>query len=134
MASRRAAEFYKTENRLATEHALLDDNGDGLGTPADWFRGLRAIKKPKENTVVDGLLAQQFHLVPNQSEINLTPEQRARRDALERAVLLHREKKKQMPEDAYYRELEKLLLDLARFYRENPPGTNQPPVPSRSWP
>ena len=33
MASRRVAEFYNTEGRLATEHALLDDNGDGLGTP-----------------------------------------------------------------------------------------------------
>jgi hypothetical protein len=46
---------------------------------------------------------------------------------LERAVLLHREKKGKMPEDAYYRELEKLLLELARFYKENSPGTNQAP-------
>ena len=28
-ASHRTNEFYKTENRLATEHALIDDNGDG---------------------------------------------------------------------------------------------------------
>src|SRR6185436_19095304 len=101
-ASRRTAEFYRVEGRLATEHALLDDNGDGFGTPAEWFRGLRAIKKPKENAVVDGLLAQQFHLVRNQTETKFTPEQRARRDALERAVLLHREKKAKMPEEAYY--------------------------------
>src|SRR5207237_78587 len=97
MASRKTAEFYKTENRLATEHALLDDNGDGLGTPADWFAGLRAVKKAKESKLVDGLLAQQFHLVRNQSESDLSSEQRAQRDALERAVLLHREKKNQMP-------------------------------------
>ena len=32
-AARQTAEFYKTEGRIATEHALLDDNGDGLGTP-----------------------------------------------------------------------------------------------------
>jgi len=115
-----------------TEHALLDDNGDGLGTPADWFRGLRAVKKPKENAVVDGLLAQQFHLVPNQTELVFTPEQRARRDALERAVLLHREKKGKMSEDAYYRELEKLLLELARFYQQNAPGTNKTPSDVRS--
>ena len=31
--------FYQTAGRLATEHALLDDSRDGLGTPADWFRG-----------------------------------------------------------------------------------------------
>jgi hypothetical protein len=50
MASRRTSEFYKTEGRIITEHALLDDSGDGLGTPADWFRGLRAVKRPKENS------------------------------------------------------------------------------------
>ena len=102
-----------------TEHALLDDNGDGLGTPADWFRGLRAIKKPKDNAGLDGLLAQQFRLVPSQSERKLTPEQRSRRDTLERAVLLYREKKGQMSEEDYYRQLEHLLLPLARFYEEN---------------
>jgi hypothetical protein len=123
-ASRQVAEFYKMESRLATEHALLDDNGDGLGTPAEWFRGLRATKKPKENTSVDGLLAQQFHLIRAKAETNLPAEQRARRDALERAVFLHREKKAQLPEDEYYRELEKLLLDLARSYEPNPAQTN----------
>ena len=127
MASRKATEFYKVEGRLATEHALLDDNGDGLGTPADWFRGLRAVKKPKEGAPVDGLLAQQFVLVRNNVEGQFTLDQRARRDALERAVFLHRERKSQMPQDEYYRELEKLLLDLARFYDEA--GTNQPTLP-----
>jgi hypothetical protein len=125
-ASRKTAEFYKVENRLATEHALLDDNGDGMGTPADWFRGLRAIKKAKENAAVDGLLAQQFHLKPAQGEQILSAEDQARRDALERAVLLFREKKGQMPEEAYYAELEKLLLPLARFYQSQ---TNIPSTP-----
>ena len=30
MASRHTTEFYKIEGRLVTEHALIDDNGDGL--------------------------------------------------------------------------------------------------------
>jgi hypothetical protein len=114
-ASRQVAEFYKLEGRIATEHALLDDNGDGQGTPADWFRGLRAIKKPKDKTTVDGLLARQFRLTPSDADRALTPEQRARRNALEQAVLVHREKKGQMPEEEYYAQLEKLLLELARF-------------------
>ena len=113
-AARRVGEFYQTAGRLATEHALLDDNGDGLGTPADWFRGVRAVKKAKGSAAVDGLLAQQFDLVPSEAERRLTPEQRARRDALERAVLALREKKTQMAEDDYYRRLEALLLELAR--------------------
>jgi hypothetical protein len=121
MASRAAQEFYKLEGRLATEHALLDDNGDGLGTPADWFRGLRALKKPKESTSLDGLLARQWHLVSSDSEAALTADQRARRDALERAILVHREKKGQLPEDEYYRELEKRLLELAHFYESDLP-------------
>ena len=33
MASGRVAEFYRTRIELATEHALIDDNGDRLGTP-----------------------------------------------------------------------------------------------------
>jgi len=119
MASRQAGEFYKVEGRLATEHALLDDSGDGLGTPADWFRGLRAIKRPKDNSAVDGLLAQQFHLLSSPTEQRLSQDQRVRRDALERSIILHREKKQQLPEDQYYRELERLLLDLGRFYESN---------------
>lgn len=115
-ASRQTGEFYKVQGRLITEHALLDDNGDGLGTPADWFRGLRATKRPKDNSAVDGLLARQFTLIPSEAERNLTAAQRTRRDALERAVFEHREKKDRIVEDEYYRQLEKLLLDLARFY------------------
>jgi hypothetical protein len=116
-AARQVSEFYKTAGRLATEHALLDDNGDGLGTPADWFRGVRAIKKPGNNAQVDGLRAHQCHLAPGQAERELAPEQRARRDALEGAVVRHREKKGQLAEDEYYAELEKLLLELARCYQ-----------------
>jgi predicted alpha-1,6-mannanase (GH76 family) len=85
-----------------------------LGTPADWFVGLRAVKKPKEQAGVDGLLSQQFHLLQSELEQKLTAEERAKRDALERTVLQFREKKSQMPEEEYYRQLEKLLLELAR--------------------
>jgi hypothetical protein len=120
IASRKAAEFYKLEGRLVTEHALIDDNGDGLGTPADWFRGLRAVKKPQGKTAVDGLLAQQICIVPSRQEASLSSEQRAKRDALEREILLFREKKTSMPENDYYRQLEKLLLDYARFYESLP--------------
>jgi hypothetical protein len=126
MASRQAAEFYKLEGRLATEHALLDDNGDGLGTPAEWFQGLRAIKRPKENAPLDGFLAQQFLLIPGDAERKLSPEQRAQRDALERSVFLLREKKAQLAEDDYYRQLEKLLLELARFYSSGPGAAATP--------
>jgi hypothetical protein len=128
-ASRQTAEFYKMDGRIVTEHALLDDNGDGLGTPADWFQGLRAVKKPQSTAAVDGLLARQITLVPSQEERNLTSEQRAYRDDLERAVFLLRDKKSKLPEDAYYRDLEKLLLRLANFYNSTSgTGTLSQPV------
>ena len=47
-ASSRVDEYYRTHSQLATEHALLDDNGDRLGTPANWFRGVRATKRAKD--------------------------------------------------------------------------------------
>jgi len=114
-ASARVAEFYKTEGRLATEHALIDDNGDGLGTPADWFRGVRAVKKAQPGAALDGTRAHQIHLVLSPEEEALPPEVRARRDALELEVFRLRDAKAAHPADEYYRELERLLLTLARL-------------------
>jgi hypothetical protein len=124
IASRRTIEFYKVEGRIATEHALIDDNGDGLGTQADWFRGLRAVKAPKEKAAVDGTLAQQFHVLRSNAENRLTEEQRKKRDDIEHAVFRHREKKGEVPDDQYYRDLEKMLLELARLYETNSASAN----------
>ena len=115
-ASHRTSEFYKTEGRLATEHALLDDNGDGLGTPADWFRGVMATKRARDGAPLDGLRAHQFHLVRSQAEQQLAPEVRAQRDKLELRIAGMREKKETMNEEKYFQELEKLLLELAKLY------------------
>jgi hypothetical protein len=114
--SHRTMEFYQTEGRLATEHALIDDNGDGLGTPADWFKGVRAVKRAKEGAPVDGARAQQYHLVRSAAEQHLAPEVRAKRDALELEVARLRDAKAKLPEDAYFRDLEKLLLQIAALY------------------
>ena len=116
IASKQAVEFYKNEGRLATEHALLDDNGDGYGTPADWFRGVRAQKKPAQGNSVDGLRAHQMHLVRSEQEQNLTPEARAKRDELERSMLRLRDEKSQLGEEEYYARLETLLLDIVKIY------------------
>ena len=115
-ASARVKEFYKTEGRLATEHALIDDNGDGLGTPAEWFRGTRATKKAKDGAELDGTRARNLPLVRSDAEEKLTSEQRARRDELELAVQALRETKSKASEADYYRDLERLMLELARVY------------------
>lgn len=114
-AATRTAESYKAEGRLATEHPLIDDNADTLGTPADWFRGTRATKKPQGGAAPDGLKAHQFALIPGTDSARLTPEQRARRDELEAEILRLRESRPEPPDDAYYAKLESLLLEIARL-------------------
>ena len=118
--ARETADWYKGEGRLATEHALLDDNADGLGTQADWFRGVRAVKKPDKGSSVDGVRAHQFHLVRNDAEKRLPAEVRTRRDELELAIARLREAKPGMKEEEYYRQLEPLLVDMARLYESAP--------------
>ena len=117
-AGRRTAEFYKTEGRIATEHSLLDDNGDGLGTPPEWYDGLRLIKKPKDGHAPDGLRARQLALVPSAAERGISPELRAQRDALEAELAKLREAKATMVEKEYFAQLEALLLRIARLYRD----------------
>ena len=121
VASRRTSEFYREEARLATEHALLDDNGDALGTPADWFRGVRAIRRAAEDAERDGVRAHQFHLVRSPREQLLTPEQRTRRDALEAELESLREQKSGMDEAAYYGALEPIAVELAQLYEATDP-------------
>lgn len=122
----RVAEFYQGEGRLASEHALLDDNGDGLGTPPDWFRGVRATKRARDGAALDGLRAHQFHLVRSPAEQQLSPAQRARRDTLELAIARLRDQKATLAEDDYYRQLEGILRELARLYESPPPAPSQP--------
>jgi hypothetical protein len=114
--ARKTAEFYKTEQRLATEHALLDDNGDGMGTPAEWFRGVRATKQAKDGASLDGTRAHQLHLVRSVGELGLSAEARTRRDKIEVEIASLRLRKARLTEDQYYQELERLLLSLAGIY------------------
>jgi hypothetical protein len=118
-ATQQTAEFYKSEGRLATEHSLLDDNGDGKGTPADWYNGLRVVKKATGG-IPDGLRAGQIHLVPSAAERELPRALRAERDTLELDLAQLRESKAALPEDEYFQKLETLLLRLAKLYEGAP--------------
>jgi hypothetical protein len=115
-ASHRVEEFYRQEGRLATEHALLDDNGDGLGIPASWFAGIRATKAARDGAALDGLRAHQWHLLRTAAEQAMSAELRARRDALEQRIEALRASKSSMSEAEYYAQLEAILIELARLY------------------
>ncbi|HWB08442.1 MAG TPA: hypothetical protein VG826_04430 [Pirellulales bacterium] len=122
LAAGRVKEFYDSDARLATEHALVDDNGDRLGTPADWFQGVRATKSAQDGASLDGLRASQFQLVTGSVTQRLTLEARQRRDELEAAVARLRQQKGSLPADDYYAQLEPLLVQTARLYDEVPPS------------
>jgi hypothetical protein len=96
--------FYEQKGRLVTEHALLDDNGDGVGH-----------QKAEEG---DGALAKTTYF-------DSLPQQRAGGDAelaklfaerlrLEGEIEQLKARKAQMKEDDYEAALEKLLVELAK--------------------
>ncbi len=119
VASNRVAEFYRTRSRLSTEHPLLDDNGDRLGTPPDWFHGIHATKRAKDGVELDGVRAHQLHLILSDREQRMSPEQRQHRDRLERSAAELLSKKAHISEDEYYAQLESIMIELARLYHES---------------
>ncbi|WP_202617306.1 hypothetical protein [Roseimaritima sediminicola] len=109
--------FYRAEGRLATEHALLDDNGDGVGTPPEFFSGTRVIKRPQSDQAVDGGRARYRALVAR-DQPPLSRQARTRRDALEGQLETLRMRKTELSEDAYYEALETIAIELAKLYEE----------------
>lgn len=120
-ASHRTDEFYLAAGRLVTERALLDDNGDGLGTRADWFRGIRPVETAEDGAALDGYRAHQFHLVHSEAENKMPPQLRAKRDRLELDVVKLRDSKEKFTEEEYFSRLESMLYDIAQIYEQ----TNQ---------
>jgi len=111
-ASKKTAEFYEKEERLATEHALLEDNGDGFGTRSEIFEGVKA-----KESKADGARAAQISLVLSDEEMKLSDEQRQKRDALERELEVLKTQRSALGEERYYAVLEKLMRALAEVYR-----------------
>lgn len=109
--------YYDENGRLSTEHALIDDNGDGRGTPFDWFNGTRLVKRAKQPThSPDGKRAKLISLIPSLAEQNLTDEQRTIRDELEKEIEQLRLQKEAMAVDDYYTRLELLFRQLSQIY------------------
>ncbi len=115
-ASKQTAEFYQADARLATEHALLDDNGDRKGTAADWFTGIRVVGRARDGSVPDGPRANQIFFLPGPQEAEWSAEARARRDELELKVEELIRQKPDLNEADYYKQLENLMVELARIY------------------
>ena len=107
-ASKATTTFYENDERLATEHAMLEDNGDGIGTRSEVFGS--------DAPVPDGARAAQMVLVLSAEEQQLTDAQRSTRDALERELKTLKEQRAKLKEDDYYSKLESLLRKLGEVY------------------
>jgi hypothetical protein len=126
-ASSETGDFYTSEGRIRTEHAIVDDNGDKLGTPAEMLgsvlRGtpLSAAASPKNTAPppqLDGEIASKTILIPSQNAPQWLPAEIKERNRIENELSDLRRKKPTMGEDAYYAELEKWMLELAEIYRQ----------------
>jgi len=106
-ARREVERFYQSANRLQTEHALLDDDGDGQGTRDPEAGGKDGATARR--LVFGGSAGQRAEAVGNPV---LTPLYAARK-TLEDSVAALRVKKPAMDSTAYQTELERLLVELA---------------------
>ena len=115
-ANRLTAEFYTRAGRLATEHALLEDNGDGVGH--------------QKIEGGDGLLARATYLDSLSVEQAATGAVIAKlmrdRTRLEGEIAQLIARKSTMPEAEYETELEKLFIELAKVNRAIKQGTVSP--------
>lgn len=107
-ASERTSRDYDDAGLLATEHALLDDAGDGRGTELDDLE-----------TSADGDLAAVTYLTPRGAAPlaagNAAAPSMREKETLERAIAELKSQKQTLSEDRYYAELETLLVRLARL-------------------
>jgi hypothetical protein len=106
-ANRLTAEFYTRAGRLATEHALLEDNGDGVGREkAEGGEGMlaRAI-------YLDSLSVEQA--AANATTLKLEKERTRLEGEIEQLI----GRKSSMPEAEYEAMLEKLFIELAKVNR-----------------
>jgi len=106
-ANRLTADFYKRAGRLATEHALIDDNGDGVG---------------HENVEAgEGLLARATYLdslsVDEAAATAATGRLLKERTRLEGEIEQLIARKGSTPEAEYEATLERLFIELAKINR-----------------
>ena len=106
-ANRLTEEFYKRAGRLATEHALIDDNGDGVGR-----------EKPEAG---EGLLARATYLdslsVDEAAASAATGRLIKERSRLEGEIEQLIARKGNMAEAEYEATLERLFIELAKVNR-----------------
>jgi hypothetical protein len=119
-ASSKTNAFYEDAQRVLQEHAVIDDNGDGIGTPSETFKGFRAEIKASSENPPDGAVARDIYFLTAAKD-PVPPEAREQRAKLEAAIDALRKRKSQLPEADYYQQLEILMLQMAKLYGKTNP-------------
>jgi hypothetical protein len=108
-AAAAVGKWFEDQNRLATERPLLDDNGDGIGREA-------------AEAGADGSLAQVTYLQRDDPAAGTDDAELAawlgQRADLQSRIERLRATRADLPPDQYERELEALVLELARLERQ----------------
>ena len=110
-ATHEVARYYETQKRLATEHPLIEDKGDGDG-----------VRDPAPENG-EGLLASAIILrrLGNQQSALDSPETRqlrARKRQAEESIEQLKYQKASMDTEQYMQQLEKLLLELSQVQQQ----------------
>ena len=106
-ANRLTADFYTRAGRLATEHALLEDNGDGVGhEKAEAGEGLLARATYLDSLSIDEAAA-------NANTGRLMKERTRLEAEIEQLIA----RKQSMAEGEYEATLERLFIELAKVNR-----------------
>ena len=106
-ANRLTADFYARAGRLATEHALIDDNGDGVGREqAEAGEGLLARATYLDSLTIDEAAA-------SAATGRLLKERTRLEGEIEQLIA----RKRTLPEAEYEATLERLFIELAKVNR-----------------
>lgn len=127
------ASWYASETLIATEHAILDDNGDGLGTrlPIDpILNEAPPGTVPLDAAQIDGAFAEQVYLKDYSFPENAPKELIAAYLGALDDVKSLRTRKGELAESDYYAQLEALLVKAARANRDIRAYAGPPPKES----
>ena len=113
-ARREVRRSYDSDKRLLTEHALLDDNGDGVGSldpDVDY------AEDRSDGALANRIYLQQPGAVAAGASSELTELSKRKQD-IEQSIGELKKQRASMSRDSYYNRLEVLLIDLALLSRE----------------
>ncbi|MDH3534167.1 MAG: C13 family peptidase [Gammaproteobacteria bacterium] len=109
-ARREVRREFDSEKRLLTEHALLDDNGDGVGS-------LEPGEFAADGEVANRTYLQQPRSLATGADAEMVAMLERKRD-IEIAIGNLKKRRENMSSNVYYDELEVLLVDLALLSRK----------------